>query len=322
MGTTDSGHYYSFIRDRSKGSGNMGEWYEFNDSSVTPFDPKDLPAETFGGTTKSTTYGRGGSVETEKPIIKNAYMLVFQRKHPVALTPEQPDASNPSKPRLGSSLAANPTSLTAPVSLTLPPKIAARLWKTNTSFLHDRNVHDGEFAAFAARLADRLLPVVPGLSDYGGAVPSVEEVGAKVTGEWTTTELTGAPGDTVLRLIQTLSHLAFGIVSHGGDAVGRKQLYSTYAALLSAAFRRHMPACRAFADRVVERPFEFFAQLLICHHAHVRKAASSLLQSIFTTLRRFESGSYLETTVTPRPAKTAKTLDGTDAPTAEEEAAP
>lgn len=36
MGTSDSGHYYSFIREREE----EGLWYEFNDSFVDSFDPK------------------------------------------------------------------------------------------------------------------------------------------------------------------------------------------------------------------------------------------------------------------------------------------
>lgn len=41
MGTAESGHYYSYIRDSDK-------WYEFNDSAVTEFNIANLKAETFG----------------------------------------------------------------------------------------------------------------------------------------------------------------------------------------------------------------------------------------------------------------------------------
>ena len=46
-GTSDSGHYYTFIKDRESNGEN--DWYEFNDTLVNHFDPKDIPAETFGG---------------------------------------------------------------------------------------------------------------------------------------------------------------------------------------------------------------------------------------------------------------------------------
>ena len=79
VGTTDSGHYYSFIRAPASSSssassaaaaattataaaaaaggggagGACGEdgdrWYEYNDQIVAPFDPADIPKECFGG---------------------------------------------------------------------------------------------------------------------------------------------------------------------------------------------------------------------------------------------------------------------------------
>src|ERR1043166_9554638 len=47
-GTADSGHYYSFIRERkpSYGNGNNERrWYQFNDSNVEIFDPKEIPKQ-------------------------------------------------------------------------------------------------------------------------------------------------------------------------------------------------------------------------------------------------------------------------------------
>ena len=38
MGTAESGHYYSFIKDRESHN-----WFEFNDTIVHPFDPEDIP---------------------------------------------------------------------------------------------------------------------------------------------------------------------------------------------------------------------------------------------------------------------------------------
>lgn len=44
QGTTESGHYFSYIKDRRS-----GEWYEFNDKEVSKFDPEHIAAECFGG---------------------------------------------------------------------------------------------------------------------------------------------------------------------------------------------------------------------------------------------------------------------------------
>ena len=48
-GTSDSGHYYTFIKDREGNKDDSASWYEFNDTLVNHFDPNDIPAETFGG---------------------------------------------------------------------------------------------------------------------------------------------------------------------------------------------------------------------------------------------------------------------------------
>lgn len=51
MGIADSGHYYSYIRDRETSNGEE-KWMEFNDNVVKFFDPKDIPDEAFGGEEK------------------------------------------------------------------------------------------------------------------------------------------------------------------------------------------------------------------------------------------------------------------------------
>lgn len=67
IGHADSGHYYSYIKERK----NEGRWFEFNDTIVRPFDIKKLAEEAFGGET--------GTIEV-KERIKNAYMLIYERK--------------------------------------------------------------------------------------------------------------------------------------------------------------------------------------------------------------------------------------------------
>ena len=54
LGTADSGHYYSLIQNREADPSVPEEkrWIEFNDTLVTPFDPKDIPNEAFGGEEK------------------------------------------------------------------------------------------------------------------------------------------------------------------------------------------------------------------------------------------------------------------------------
>lgn len=46
MGTAESGHYFSLIKDEAK------KWYEFNDHAVREYDINDLQYDAFGGTDK------------------------------------------------------------------------------------------------------------------------------------------------------------------------------------------------------------------------------------------------------------------------------
>jgi len=60
-GSADSGHYYSYIKERNPRSPHFGKWFEFNDTTVREFDLKNLRAECFGGqqnTTKEQDFER------------------------------------------------------------------------------------------------------------------------------------------------------------------------------------------------------------------------------------------------------------------------
>lgn len=97
-GTSDSGHYYSYIRESVEDaaercrllelSGQMltpaqkeRQWIEFNDSEVTPFSDLRIPAECFGGMTTSHDYIVSTQTWTSQktPNPKSAYMLVYNR---------------------------------------------------------------------------------------------------------------------------------------------------------------------------------------------------------------------------------------------------
>src|SRR5467141_3996544 len=47
-GTAESGHYYSYIRERPTAD-STPSWVEFNDSDVTKFDPSKIAEQCFGG---------------------------------------------------------------------------------------------------------------------------------------------------------------------------------------------------------------------------------------------------------------------------------
>lgn len=72
-GTAESGHYYSFIRERPTSRVNQ-DWFEFNDDTVTPWNPAKMEASCYGGAESSWD---AGGVTYEKNYC--AYMLFYER---------------------------------------------------------------------------------------------------------------------------------------------------------------------------------------------------------------------------------------------------
>lgn len=92
-GVAQGGHYYSFIRDRSPNS--QGDWYRFDDEDVTPFDPKGIEQECFGGKVKKETKWPNGQVHTmEQEQFANALMLFYEKVKPSEFPFSGTDSSN------------------------------------------------------------------------------------------------------------------------------------------------------------------------------------------------------------------------------------
>jgi len=93
-GTAESGHYYSYIRERVPRNGqNNTRWFEFNDSEVSQFDPSTIASQCFGG----------GDPLPSKDGLPNlfikpysAYMLFYERESSLKSTTEQ--ANNQASP--------------------------------------------------------------------------------------------------------------------------------------------------------------------------------------------------------------------------------
>lgn len=92
-GTAESGHYYSYIRERPS-QDNAKRWIEFNDELVSPWDPAMLEESTFGGTDHSQGYANGVAYDK----VYSAYMLFYQRASSLKTQQEAVNASIPRGP--------------------------------------------------------------------------------------------------------------------------------------------------------------------------------------------------------------------------------
>lgn len=72
-GTSESGHYYSIIKNNSKDT-----WNEFNDTNVKYYDINDLPNDAFGGT--EVILNKDNKKETVEKQ-SNAYLLFYKRQY-------------------------------------------------------------------------------------------------------------------------------------------------------------------------------------------------------------------------------------------------
>ena len=70
MGNCEGGHYYAFIKSEGE------QWYEFNDTQVTPSNIESLKKEAFGG--EETINNNGYKIKAEKD--KSAYLLFYEKK--------------------------------------------------------------------------------------------------------------------------------------------------------------------------------------------------------------------------------------------------
>jgi len=124
-GTADSGHYYSYIKDRNS-SPDKPKWYLFNDMSVESFDESYIPPLAFGGDDDSRRGKKSYS----------AYMLFYTK-------------NKPSHPYTQAKL--DETTLSEAV----PRDLFASTWVDNTSFLLDQQIYEKQYLEFLGALVQK-----------------------------------------------------------------------------------------------------------------------------------------------------------------------
>ncbi|CAZ81848.1 unnamed protein product [Tuber melanosporum] len=133
-GTAESGHYYSYVRDRLSDSANP-QWLEFNDSEVSFFDPSTIPSACYGGCDSMARDSMGQTFTVNKPY--SAYMLFYER----------------------SSFLRSPSGNLGTVGfgrkLPLPHDLECEIQAENERFIRKYCMFDSSYIDFVKKLADQ-----------------------------------------------------------------------------------------------------------------------------------------------------------------------
>ncbi|KAF7115388.1 hypothetical protein CNMCM5793_002204 [Aspergillus hiratsukae] len=136
-GTAESGHYYSYIRERPN-AGGRGSWVEYNDSDVSRFDPSKIADQCFGGYNDSAHSAAMNQVRYNK--VWNAYMLFYQRISSME----------------SEKLLYKPSKADHPVHVSLPLPLANHIAMENEVFIRTYCLMDPYHTLFVRHLLSRL----------------------------------------------------------------------------------------------------------------------------------------------------------------------
>lgn len=134
-GTAESGHYYSYIRERPCPLG-VDSWVEFNDDIVTPWDSSHLANATFGGPDHRAAYETNGMVYDKA---YSAYMLFYQRSSSMEMQQTAMTTQNQS----------------APLRVALPAPLQEHIVAENTVLLRRHCLFDPSHTIFVQSCFNR-----------------------------------------------------------------------------------------------------------------------------------------------------------------------
>lgn len=138
-GTAESGHYYSYTRERPSAS--CASWVEFNDSDVSRFNPSTIGEQCFGGESGSI-HSMGGSHGNK---VWNAYMLFYERESTMAQSKQ----------------IYQPLEVGFPVRVPVPASLANIIALENEVLVRSYCLLDPQFICFVQLLLGRLQSMPP-----------------------------------------------------------------------------------------------------------------------------------------------------------------
>jgi hypothetical protein len=135
-GTADSGHYYSYIKERVARDGSdpnkrkEGSWFLFNDTHVELFDDKEIGAACYGGNEYVQQLDAGQQRPKCVPRSYNAYMLFYERIS---------TAASADRVKVG---------MNSKIRVPLPDEIMRGVWTENLQFIRDKQHYDATYFSF------------------------------------------------------------------------------------------------------------------------------------------------------------------------------
>jgi ubiquitin carboxyl-terminal hydrolase 34 len=141
-GTAESGHYYSYIRERPSNSPS-DNWVEFNDDNVSHWEPKSMEASCFGGVDYRGTVENGTS-QFDKSY--SAYMLFYQRSSFLATQKQGLEKSE----------------MTSPIRLPIAPRLFNHITMENELLLRKYCLYDPSHSAFVGKMLSNIKHINKG----------------------------------------------------------------------------------------------------------------------------------------------------------------
>ncbi|KAL1911221.1 hypothetical protein Sste5344_003024 [Sporothrix stenoceras] len=146
-GTAESGHYYSYIRERPTSKENES-WVEFNDDMVSNWDHSLLESMCFGGTVDraANQFGVDGNNGVPPEKVYSAYMLFYQRSSSLAKEQE----------------ALAQSGRFSPAKADIPEALSDHIHNENTSLVRRHALYDPQHLPFVSKMLNQVQFVMPG----------------------------------------------------------------------------------------------------------------------------------------------------------------
>jgi ubiquitin C-terminal hydrolase len=265
-GSADSGHYYSFIKERDA----PGKWYQFNDRVVSEFDPNAIAHECFGGyhSVKEWDQHLQKEVWHDVPTERSAYMLFYER-----VVPTKPDAAPVAAAETAAVLPGNrrvlrPTNYVNGV----PSEVHTKVWDENANFLKVRQIFDPAYFEFMRDFAAswNFEPFLHLGSEHEDDIACDSVV---------TASNSDRPLHVELQAIKTIARLTFEIIAHSKDNLVLTSLLNQ----LSQMLTNHVPATVWFLEYL--RRHNLFKELMLsCHIERSRIAFQDFFRQLMQAM--------------------------------------